>query len=431
MAILNGTNARDIIHGTADADLIHGLGGDDVLFGGGLRDRLYGDNGHDRLVGDAGNDLLVGGPGEDYFVGGRGRDTFNGTDSAQEDLDGSGFDVADYSSDGGASGVTVNLATGKATDSYGHIDTLIDIEVVFGTRFADNITGSNEGGFQDFRGLGGNDVIDGGSGSSDRVTYSSDLGRGGEMGVVVNLETGIARDGFGDIDTLFNIERVRGTVFSDEITGKAGDNRLEPLGGDDFINGRAGTDTVAYVNDHFFTQNGNGITGIRADLATRKIVDTSGYSIDTVVSIENVAGSIFDDEIRGNGGANRLDGGAGDDFLVGRGGDDELIGRTGQDILRGGGGNDWLEGGTGDDILGGGQGSDSFGFRLGDDHDRVRFVDGEDSLHFSGYGYASANDVIALAVQQGNNVVIANGEDKVTLIDFDLGNLDAGDIFLF
>ena len=430
MAILNGTNAKDIINGTASGDRIEGLGGDDLLFGAGSRDKLFGGDGHDRLVGDAGNDLLVGGAGEDSFVGGRGNDTFNGTDTAQEDLDGSGFDHVDYSSDGGGSGVTVNLATGTATDSYGHTDTLIDIEVVFGTNSADTITGGGANGFEDFRGLGGNDVINGGAGV-DRVTYSSDLGRGGEMGVVVNLETGTARDGFGDTDTLSNIERVRGTVFSDEITGNGGGNRLEPLGGDDFINGRAGKDTVSYANDHFFTQNGNGITGIRADLGTRKIVDTSGFNVDTVVSIENVTGSIFDDEIRGNGGANGLDGGAGDDFLAGRGGNDALSGRTGNDILRGGVGNDWLEGGTGDDVLGGGAGSDAFGFRLGDDHDRVRFVDGEDSLHFSGYGYASANDVIARAVQQGNHVVIANGEDKVTLLDFDLANLDTGDIFLF
>jgi Ca2+-binding RTX toxin-like protein len=57
---------------------------------------------------------------------------------------------------------------------------------------------------------------------------------------------------------------------------------------------------------------------------------------DTLVGIENVMGSIFDDIMAGDGYANRLWGGAGNDTLFGRAGDDLLIGGAGADLLDGG-----------------------------------------------------------------------------------------------
>jgi Ca2+-binding RTX toxin-like protein len=179
-----------------------------------------------------------------------------------------------------------------------------------------------------------------------------------------------------------------------------------------------------------FPQNVAAIVGIKADLGLGQIVDTTGWNIDTVVRIENVTGSIRDDEIRGNGQANRLRGIEGNDFLAGRGGNDWLEGRQGQDILRGGNGNDTLIGGTGDDVLGGGGGADTFVFNPGDDHDRLRFEDGLDLLDVTRYGYASAAAFIALAVQVGTDVAITNGEDQITLLNFDLANLDGSDFII-
>ena len=56
----------------------------------------------------------------------------------------------------------------------------------------------------------------------------------------------------------------------------------------------------------------------------------SGVGTDTLVGIEDLAGSSFDDTLIGNSDANRLFGGAGNDVLVGSSGD----------ILDGGAGND-------------------------------------------------------------------------------------------
>lgn len=432
MAILNGTAGDDVIHGTADADTIRGRAGDDALFGEGGNDRILGGGGDDFLVGNRGDDKVVGGPGDDTLIGGRGNDTLNGKDTAQEDSDGSGFDNVNYSLEMGPLGVTVNLATGIATDTYGQTDKLIDIEAVFGTAFADHLIGGDIGNdaFEDFRGLGGNDIIDGGSGF-DRATYNNDFGAGGTQGVNVNLTTGTAIDGFGDTDTLISIEAVRGTAFDDTLIGDGEDNRFEGLAGDDFIDGRGGTDRVSYQNDHFFQQNGNGVVGIEADLGKKEIVDTSGVNVDTVIRIENVTGSIFDDRIFGNAQANDLRGIDGDDLLVGRGGNDFLSGDAGDDFLRGGPGDDILDGGPGADKLLGGGGEDIFDFNVGDGDDRVvNFQDGIDLIDVSDYGFGSGAEVVALAHADGNHTIIDLNGDLITLLRFDIADLDGGDFII-
>lgn len=63
-------------------------------------------------------------------------------------------------------------------------------------------------------------------------------------GVTVNLGTGSATDGWGDTDTLDNIENVEGSAHADTITGGPGDNVLGGNGGGDTIQGGDGADTL-------------------------------------------------------------------------------------------------------------------------------------------------------------------------------------------
>jgi Ca2+-binding RTX toxin-like protein len=81
---------------------------------------------------------------------------------------------------------------------------------------------------------------------------------------------------------------------------------------------------------------------------------------DTLLNIENLTGSAFDDTVTGNKFANRLDGGAGNDTLIGDLGADTLIGGLGNDIMDAGRGEDILIGGAGADTLTGGTSSDIF-----------------------------------------------------------------------
>jgi Ca2+-binding RTX toxin-like protein len=221
-------------------------------------------------------------------------------------------------------------------------------------------------------------------------------------------------------------------VRHDNLIGSNKANKFEPLTGADYIDGRGGIDEVSYESDHFYTDRNGGITGIQADLVRGEVIDTSSYYVDVLRSIENIRGSIFDDEIRGDSKANKLSGDRGDDFLQGRGGNDTLLGDAGQDILLGGSGSDMLNGGSGNDSLRGGGGADVFVFEVGGDIDRVReFADGVDRIDVSDFGFASAADVLALASQTGNRVEIdLNGSDMIVLNNLSIADLDAGDFII-
>lgn len=255
-------------------------------------DTVIGDDRNNVFYGLDGDDTLTGNGGDDFFVGGYGEDTFEG---------GAGHDVISYAGYAGAGFVVVDLAAGTATDNWGLEDTFSEIEGVRGTGNSDTFTGSDENDF--FQGLGGDDVIDGGEGY-DRVSYLADNNWGGFLGVDVNLETGVAVDGYGNTDTLLNIEDVDGTDYADLITGNADSNVLFGGQGNDVLNGLQGSDTVS--------------------------------------------------------------GGDGNDRATGNGGDDEVYGGNGNDVVIGddstSSGDDWLSGGFGNDTLTGGRGWDGFIF---------------------------------------------------------------------
>jgi serralysin len=175
--------------------------------------------------------------------------------------------LVDYAGEDGESGVTVNLASSTATDSFGDTDTLHGVTHVIGTRQDDHFIGDATDDF--FNPSDGVDAIDGGDGSDtlylfdawfsggagddifngsevakDTVDYSLDVIGGGLHGVTVNLETGQATDGFGDHDTLNSIDNITGTQFADMIFGNSDGNRLEGGAGNDTISGGAGADVI-------------------------------------------------------------------------------------------------------------------------------------------------------------------------------------------
>ncbi len=435
MATINGTLATDVLDGTDLADIINGLAGDDYLYGLLGIDTISGGSGDDSVDGGDGSDTLLGGSGYDWLIGGAGNDILNGgtTKDIGTPASWNEVDTINYLYEGGGFGVTVNLATGTATDSFGFTDTLIDIERVWGTDFADTLTGGNvaNNSLEIFVGFGGNDSINGGSGR-DIIDYYSEPGQNGFMGIAVDLIAGTVRDAYGDNDTVSGIEEIRGTWNSDYLLGSNGADRFDPFGGNDFIDGRGGLDTVSYAIDVFR----DGIVGIDADLARGTIIDTSSW-IDTVVSIENVFGSFWSDSISGNALANVLDGDDGNDVLRGRGGNDKLYGGigVGNDVLFGGVGNDRLEGGAGNDILRGGLGIDTFVFTKGGDEDIIKdFTTGVDKINVAAFGFASQADVLAaVQITSASTAILDLGND--VFVEFANVNtagvyLTAGDILI-
>lgn len=147
---------------------IESLGGSlfsDWLTGDEGSNRLEGYVGDDHLNGHEGNDALLGDLGDDHLNGGSGNDQLNG---------GEGNDWAYYTS-GLNSGVVVNLNVETQQQTYGAgLDTLLDIENIVGSFYADALGGDEganelrgEGGGDWLFGRGGNDDLNGGSGDDD------------------------------------------------------------------------------------------------------------------------------------------------------------------------------------------------------------------------------------------------------------------------
>jgi len=295
-----------------------------------------------RVRGSSFGDLLTGGSaGRAYgtnfaegFQPGAGNDTVDGKD---------GWDEV-YYGDGSLSGLVVDktVSTGPQVlnDGHGGQDTLIGIEYVSGTEFADSFKGSvdNQGLFgrtESFGGGKGNDTLDGGAGGYDEAAFTND-----PAGVVVNLALGTATDGWGNNDTLISIEGIEGSRYNDRITGSEVDNWLDGREGDDTLDGGAGSDWAEY-------NNANGLEGVQVDLLAGTAKGSQGN--DTLISIENAQGTTFNDQLRGSNGANALSGMAGDDTLDGLDGNDTMLGGEGNDWFMGGAGNDSMDGGSGSD----------------------------------------------------------------------------------
>lgn len=312
-----------------------------------------------------GNDTIIGGAWDIYVEPGAGNDSIKG---------GAGIDQISYAEYVGAGVAVFNFATGIINDPYGGTDTMSGIEGARGTANADTFTGNTLANF--FRGLDGNDTIDGGTGI-DEVRYDRDAQFGGSGAVSVDLTAGTATDGFGKTDKLVSIEDARGTALADLLVGSTAANVLRGLGGADVLDGKGGLDTASYGADAVF--NGNG--GIIADLASGWAIDGFG-SLDTLVSIENISGTNgdnpiflgFSDVILGSGVANVLSGLGGSDLILAAAGNDSLSGGLAADVLMGDAGADTITGGEGADALLGGTEADTFVIDL------AALVDGQGDL---------------------------------------------------
>ena len=294
MPDIYGTQGSETITGTSAAETIYALDGDDIIYGGDgpeLND--------DTIMGGLGNDLIYGGGGGDRIL-----------------------------------------------DEYGN-------DTVYAGVGNDSVYGS-----------AGNDYYDGGDGY-DYVGYSDAL-----AGVLIELTltTGQVRSlkpndaAFVGVDTITNFEYVGGSKFDDRIIGDAASTRFWGAEGNDELLGGGGDDELLGGLGNDILDGGDGfdiawyagvVAGVTVSLAITGPQNT-GHGIDTLISIEGVTGSYYDDVLTGNDQANRL------------------FGEPGNDRITGGGGDDIIEGGPGIDVLTGGSGADRFvGHALDFDGDTI------------------------------------------------------------
>jgi len=188
-----------------------------------------------------------------------------------------------------------------------------------------------------------------------------------------------------------------GTSGDDTLTGGAGNDILIGEAGDDILNGGAGIDIADYSQDPAAV-----IVNIQSGTATDGFGDT-----DTLIAIENIRGSEFNDILVGNNALdNTIWGFDGNDNIQGRNGVDYLYGETGSDKIRGGGGDDIVDGGDGNDFLYGNAGDDVlFG---GSGLDALWGHSGADTFGFINECHPYVDNIKDFSLAQGDKIDLAD-----------------------
>lgn len=326
---------------------------------------VHGDAGPNRLVGTT----VRGGPGDD-------------------DLDARLYDFSDA-----PSGIVIGEGT-MLTDGWGDSDELGDTYGIRGTAFADRVEDPGEYGYVTFEGGAGDDVyvgsnelghirggpgadvltggtrhdvIDGGPGPDtidfgpagtsnspgDTLTFADS-----SSGVVVDLEAGTAIE-LGGVDTFTaptlvfgspHGDVVRGTAGADVIDPGAGDDTVQAGGGDDVLTAGAGVDDWTGGDGRDVLSYKDATEAVDLDLAAGTVAADGDGASDAVAGVEEVHGSDYGDDLRGDEHDNVLLGrgsrGGGGDFIAGRAGDDVLDAGT-----KHAGGTPRYDGGPGDDVF--------------------------------------------------------------------------------
>jgi Ca2+-binding RTX toxin-like protein len=166
----------------------------------------------------------------------------------------------------------------------------------------------------------GNDQIDGGNGV-DHLSFAAHAGA-----ATVDLSnTGVQDTGAG-FDTIRNIETLSGSeAGNDTLTGDHGANTLNGLGGADTLAGGEGIDILDGGNGADTASYALAYGDVHVDLAAGIAFDDGFGTTDTLVAIERLIGSEFDDTLAGNSTTNWITGGLGRDVMSGNGGDDIFI----------------------------------------------------------------------------------------------------------
>jgi len=287
-----------------------------TLIGSGTSNFMQAGEGNDTLDGGAGADSLNGGKGDDIYI----VDDFSDQvwEQSSEGIDQVRSDLSSYVLN---SNVENLLGTSNLGQSLG------------GNELNNVIVGGT--GNDMLEGGGGDDTLDGGAGN-DTASYAS-----ASDWVGVNLSSAGPLDTVGaGIDTLVSIENLVGSAFSDILSGNDGANRLEGGAGFDVLIGGLGNDMLDGGEGEDEAHYQSAPSAVNINLALTGAQNTGGAGVDTLVSIERVRGSEYNDVLRGD---------AADNGLVGEGGDDWLFGGAGNDALNGAAGFDRMYGGTGND----------------------------------------------------------------------------------
>jgi Ca2+-binding RTX toxin-like protein len=329
LIVSGGDGQGDVIG--ADIENLRGGSANDMLIGSPVGNELLGGNGSDSLAGLGGSDVLDGEAGDDALRGGAGADALDG---------GAGIDTATYSDSIGSVIVNLTGVTAAGNDAQG--DSLSGIENLNGSQFGDELFGSTAdnvlnglGGSDLLFGADGNDLLAGGAGADrliggggvDTVSYGE-----GNVGVVVDLDTGLGSGGNAQGDEVTDVDNAIGSQGNDRLTGHGGANVLRGGVGNDILDGGLGADVLDGGSGIDLVTYFGATAGVKVNLQAGTGSDGEAQG-DGYVSIENVNGGRGGDVLNGHAGGNALNGFEGNDLIAGGAGRDALGGGIGADIF--------------------------------------------------------------------------------------------------
>ena len=264
------------------------------------------------VTGTAGDDVLVGTIKNDDFFGLTGNDTYIVNDVGDKVTEASTVSTeidtvlssVSYALSANVENLTLTGAAATNATGNGLSNTLIG-------NSANNVLNG---------GLGA-DVMMGGAGNDTYVVDS--------VGDIVIEQSGAGADivqsylSTYTLGTQLENLRIMSTGAANG-TGNNLDNVIYAGVGNNIINGGSGIDGVSYAYVG---------TGVNVNLGLTTAQATGGSGSDTIINIENLYGSAYEDTLKGNGSGNQLYGAAGNDMLNGMGGNDTLNGGAGLDTF--------------------------------------------------------------------------------------------------
>src|SRR3569623_1150096 len=144
---------------------------------------------------------------------------------------------------------------------------------------------------------------------------------------------------------------INGTPDDDELIGTSDGDTINGFGGNDVILAEEGDDLVDGGAGHDVRDGGAGsdraafhsaTSGVHVDLNIQGVAQDTLQGMDTLISIENLSGTLFAATLIGN---------AGDNWIWGEGGNDAINAGDGNDVVEVGPGNAVADGGAGVDAI--------------------------------------------------------------------------------
>jgi Ca2+-binding RTX toxin-like protein len=331
----------------------------------------------DQTTTGANGDGLYGGQGADTLNGGDGLNLLQGNQGADSLTGGSGFDIIYGGQDNDR--IVVGAGINPGGSNFGQ-----------GNRGDDTISGSPND----------NDTLLGGQGND--LINITDPGMPRDLGLLDN------RQGFtGGGNDFLNGNLGNDTIFAgegnDTLMGEGGDDFLQDGSGTNLMIGGDGNDTlIARGENTMNAGTGNDIVGMDAGRYFIQLGDGDDLclSLDTAAATDGAT----------------IDGGAGADSISTSNGADSILGGIGNDLINGG---------VGADTLSGGAGGDLFRFDAGvapgavSSLDRIIDWTAEDQLVFVGGGGATGPGT-------ADNYVESTQADFAAALSFANGQIAAG-----